>query len=134
MATITTTTSESATPAPSQRQQLLPAVGFSHSGYPPVERYQTIDGLLKSHASDLDQKPAICYPARGVADYEEHTAIDIDRYTDLAVAWYLQHDLEAAVRAVLSGRWSPIDRDNRTHRKRKPQLSLCWRHQASKSS
>ena len=71
---------------------------FSHASYAPIEKYKTIDGLLRSHAAEQDQTPAVCYPAHGVSDYEEHTAADIDRYTDLAVEYYLKQGLEAAVR------------------------------------
>lgn len=89
MASATTTTQTAPQPTDSGR--------FSHAGYPPIEKYQTIDGLLKSHAAEKDQTPAICYPAHGVADYEEHTAADIDRYTDIAARFYLQQGLELAV-------------------------------------
>lgn len=83
-------------------QQPAQAGSFSHAGYPPIEKYHTIDGLLKSHAAEKDQTPAICYPARGVADYEEHTAADIDRYTDIASGVYLQLGLKPAVRLHMS--------------------------------
>lgn len=63
----------------------------------PIHRFMTIDGLLKSHAAEPDQKPLICYPRSGAADFEEYTAADIDRYTDSAVQFYLSNGLQPAV-------------------------------------
>ncbi|KAJ5376810.1 hypothetical protein N7509_013696 [Penicillium cosmopolitanum] len=87
--------------------------GTLHADYPPVEEFMTIDGLLKSHAAQLDQarKPLICYPARKADDFEEHTARDLDQYTDLAVKYYMQQGIkpadpsldEAPVIAMLAG-------------------------------
>lgn len=57
----------------------------------------TIDGLLRSHAAEPDQTPLVCYPYQGVSDFEEHTAKDIERYTNLAVQFYLRYGLEPAV-------------------------------------
>ena len=59
----------------------------------------TIDGLLRSHAAEPDQKPLVCYPYQGVSDFEEHSAKDIERYTNLAVQFYVRHGLEPAVGA-----------------------------------
>ncbi|KAJ5154622.1 Male sterility NAD-binding [Penicillium coprophilum] len=87
--------------------------GTLHSQWPAFEQFATIDGLLKSHAAQPDQaqRPLICYPIRGAADFEEHTAGDIDRYTDLAVRFYMQQGLmpadpildQAPVVAMLAG-------------------------------
>lgn len=63
----------------------------------PINRFMTIDGLLKSHAAEPEQKPLICYPKSGAADFEEHTAADIDRYVDSAVEYYLANGLQPAV-------------------------------------
>lgn len=73
--------------------------GTLHAGYPPIEKFMTIDGLLKSHAaqSDAARKPLICYPVQAADDFEEHTAADLDRYTDVAVQFYLQQGLVPAV-------------------------------------
>ena len=57
----------------------------------------TIDGLLKSHASESAEPPLICYPATGASDYEEHTAKALDKLTDAAVARYIELGLEPAV-------------------------------------
>ncbi len=57
----------------------------------------TIDGLLKSHAAESEQKPLICYPHKGVADFEEYTAEVIDRFTDAACHFYIANGLEPAV-------------------------------------
>ena len=75
--------------------------GTLHAGYPAIENFMTIDGLLKSHAAEPDaaQKPLICYPVRGAADFEEHTAGDLDRYTDVAVRYYMEKGLQPAVRS-----------------------------------
>ncbi|KAJ5675545.1 hypothetical protein N7462_008442 [Penicillium macrosclerotiorum] len=72
--------------------------GTLHADYPPFEQFMTIDGLLKSHAAQPDdtRKPLICYPIRGAADFEEHTAGDIDRYTDVAVHYYMKRGLNPA--------------------------------------
>jgi hypothetical protein len=73
--------------------------GTLHAEYAPVEQFMTIDGLLKSHAAQSDQarKPLICYPARKADDFEEHTARDLDQYTDLAVQYYIQQGIKPAV-------------------------------------
>ncbi|CAG8371628.1 unnamed protein product [Penicillium salamii] len=72
--------------------------GTLHAQWPAFEQFETIDGLLKSHAAQPDEgkHPLICYPIRGAADFEQHTASDIDRYTDVAVRYYLQQGLPAA--------------------------------------
>lgn len=67
------------------------------SRHPPLEKFYTIDGMLKSHAAEPQQKPLICYPLKGVSDFEEHTAADIDKYTDLAVQYYIKNGIEPAV-------------------------------------
>ncbi|KAJ6151595.1 hypothetical protein N7470_007192 [Penicillium chermesinum] len=87
--------------------------GTLHASYPPVEKFLTIDGLLRSHAEEPDagQRPLICYPIRGANDFEEHTAKDLDRYTDVAVQHYMDNGLppadpsleEAPVVALLVG-------------------------------
>jgi hypothetical protein len=74
--------------------------GTLHAGYPAIEKFMTIDGLLKSHAAEPDEarRPLICYPVRGAADFEEHTAGDLDRYTDVAAGYYITKGLYPAVR------------------------------------
>ncbi|KAH9832694.1 Acetyl CoA synthetase-like protein [Teratosphaeria destructans] len=67
---------------------------INHAAYPPVERFDTVDGLLQSHARDSEQKPLICYPISGASDFEERTAADLDRYTDAATKFYIDHGLE----------------------------------------
>ena len=81
-----------------------PIVPFSNdfSRHPPPEKFITIDGLLRSHAAEADQKPLVCYPHSGVSDFEEHTAKDLDRYVDLAVQFYIRNGLKPAVSS-----WSP---------------------------
>lgn len=74
--------------------------GTLHAQWPNIEEFQTIDGLLISHAAQPDdaKRPLICYPIQGAADFEEHTAGDIDRYTDVAVCYYVEQGLPPAVR------------------------------------
>lgn len=74
--------------------------GTLHSQWPAFEQFATIDGLLKSHAAQPDeaQRPLVCYPNHEAADFEEHTAGDIDRFADLAVRFYMQQGLAPAVR------------------------------------
>ncbi|KAJ5639473.1 uncharacterized protein N7484_007335 [Penicillium longicatenatum] len=98
MATMT----ETATVAvpPSQTKDLATRLfnGTLHAGYPPIEQFMTIDGLLKDHAAQPDQaqRPLISYPVRKADDYEEHTAGDLDKYTDLAARYYMGKGLPPA--------------------------------------
>lgn len=73
--------------------------GTLHAGYPAIEKFMTIDGLIKSHAAEPDaaRKPLICYPVRGAADFEQHTAHDLDRCTDSVVQYYIEQGLQPAV-------------------------------------
>jgi hypothetical protein len=71
---------------------------MDHSIYPPIERFQTIDGVVRSHAAEQEQKPAICYPVNAAADFEEHTPAEVDRYTDIAAQYYINQGLQPAVR------------------------------------
>ena len=70
---------------------------MDHSIYPPIERFQTIDGVVRSHAAEQEQKPAICYPVSAAADYEEHTPAEVDRYTDITAQYYMRQGLHPAV-------------------------------------
>lgn len=71
---------------------------MDHSIYPPIERFQTIDGVVRSHAAEQEQKPAICYPVSAAADFEEHTPAEVDRYTDITAQFYINQGLQPAVR------------------------------------
>ncbi|OQE24078.1 hypothetical protein PENFLA_c010G00241 [Penicillium flavigenum] len=114
MATVTITTTEGGV-KPLQTKDIATRLlnGTLHSQWPPFEQFATIDGLLKSHAAQPDeaQRPLVCYPIGGAADFEEHTAGAIDRYTDLAVRFYMQQGLvpadpgleQAPVVAMLAG-------------------------------
>jgi hypothetical protein len=75
----------------------LQAGRMDHSTYPPIERFQTIDGLLRSHAAEQEQRPAICYPVNTSSDFEEHTPAEVDRYTDITAQYYISHGLKPAV-------------------------------------
>ena len=58
----------------------------------------TLDGMLKSHAAQSEQRPLICYPEKGVSDFKEYTAARIDGFVDSAVRFYVENGLEPAVR------------------------------------
>jgi hypothetical protein len=72
---------------------------MDHSIYPPIERFQTIDGVVRSHAAEQEQKSAICYPVSAAADYEEHTPAEVDRYVDITAQHYIDQGLPPAVSA-----------------------------------
>lgn len=78
---------------------------MDHSIYPPIERFQTIDGLLRSHSAEQEQKPAICYPVNTSSDFEEHTPAEVDRYTDITAQYYIDHGLRPAVSTESSEVW-----------------------------
>ncbi|KAJ5577390.1 uncharacterized protein N7459_006354 [Penicillium hispanicum] len=111
----TTTTLTTVAMQPSQTGDIATRLlnGTLHAGYPPVVDFGTIDGLLRSHASQPDEtrKPLICYPVREAADFEEYTASELDRYTDVAARYYMQSGLppadprreQAPVVALLAG-------------------------------
>lgn len=75
---------------------------MDHSIYPPIERFQTIDGLIRSHAAEQEQKPAICYPVSAAADFEEHAPVEVDRYTDITAQYYINQGLQPAVSEGIS--------------------------------
>lgn len=101
MATITETATAVAL-QPSENDDIATRLlnGTLHAAYPPVDQFMTIDGLLKSHAAQPDgaRRPLICYPVREANDFEEHTAADLDRYTDVVVHFYMGQGLAPAVR------------------------------------
>lgn len=105
MATITQTVT-SVDAQSSQNQDIATRLlnGTFHANHPPFEQFATIDGLLKSHAAQPNDSkvPLICYPIRGAADFEEHTAGDIDRYTDVVARYYMERGLLPAVRSLKS--------------------------------
>jgi hypothetical protein len=85
--------------------------------------YLTIDGLLKSHASDPSDPILIGYPATGVSDFEEFTATDLDRFADAAVARYTDLGLPPAVRHSL---FSDLTITNHTSRTLVLMKHLLW--------
>jgi hypothetical protein len=103
MATVTLTATDGGV-KPLQTKDIATRLlnGTLHSQWPAFEQFATIDGLLKSHAAQPDEgdRPLVCYPIRAAADFEEHTAGDIDRYTDVAVRFYMQQGLAPAVRII----------------------------------
>jgi hypothetical protein len=86
------------TASETEKESTKPAVFNDFTRHPPIENFVTIDGLLKSHAAEEEQRPLVCYPYKGVNDFEEYTAAAIDQYTDLAVQFYIENGLKPAVR------------------------------------
>ena len=80
-----------------ERSEQKPAAFNDFSRHPPIEKFTTIDRLLKSHAAEPIQKPLIFYPSTGVSDFEEYTGTALDCLTDLAVQFYIRNGLEPAV-------------------------------------
>lgn len=98
MATTTVTVSAPAT------IQAVAAENSAQSGManrPPPSYYLTIDGILRSHASEDADIPLVGYPATGVDDYEVHTAKALDRYVDAACWWYQRQGLQQAVSRLI---------------------------------
>jgi hypothetical protein len=81
---------------------------------PSPDTYLTIDGLLKSHASDPSNPILIGYPATGVSDFEEYTARDLDRFADIAVRSYGDLGLPPAVSNFYSSDLTITDPMSRT--------------------
>ncbi|KAK3718652.1 hypothetical protein LTR37_004869 [Vermiconidia calcicola] len=88
-----TKTATMVAPGPSDQK---PAAFNDFSRHPPIEKFTTIDRLLKSHAAEPIQKPLICYPSTGISDFAEYTASALDRLTDSAVQFYIRNGLEPA--------------------------------------
>ena len=94
-----TSTTVAILPSPTEDLATRLLNGTLYAGYPPIEQFMTIDGLLKSHAAQPDEGklPLICYPVKKAADFEEHTGGDLDRYTDIAAHYYMERGLPPAV-------------------------------------
>lgn len=60
--------------------------------------HTTIDSLLRSYAAENVKTPLVAYPVKGVSDFEEYTANDLDRFADAAVTRYIDVGIEPAVR------------------------------------
>ena len=63
--------------------------------------YLTIDGMIRSHASEDSEIPMIGYPEQGVSDYKVHTAKTVDKYIDAACWWYQKQGLRPAVSTII---------------------------------
>lgn len=61
----------------------------------------TIDELIKRRASELKDAPLLAYPRGGLTDYEEHSAIAIDRYVDAAADALQRRGLQIVVSTTL---------------------------------
>lgn len=92
MATTTTTIT-----VPEAGQAFSLKLAHHDASYLPIARFNTIDGVVKSHAAEPEQTPLICYPKNGASDYEEHTGKDLDRFIDAAVQHYIRNGLAPAV-------------------------------------
>ena len=57
----------------------------------------TIDELIKRRASELRDSPLLGYPREGLIDYEEHSALALDRYVDAAADALQQRGLKPVV-------------------------------------
>ncbi|KAF4981173.1 hypothetical protein FZEAL_2973 [Fusarium zealandicum] len=60
----------------------------SAAAYEPQQQAKmfTIDEMIKRRATELGDAPLLGAPNSGAADFEEHSAVAIDRYADAAVA------------------------------------------------
>ncbi|RFU33965.1 hypothetical protein B7463_g2378, partial [Scytalidium lignicola] len=58
--------------------------------------HSTIDDLLRSYVAEPIRIPLVAYPAKGVSDFEEFTAGDLDRFADAAVARYMSVGIQHA--------------------------------------
>lgn len=114
MATVTTTI---APPAAGQPFSLK--LRHHDASYLPVSRFNTIDGLLKSHGAEPEQTPLICYPKEGTADFELHTGQDLDRFTDSAVQFYLANGLQSAVSCLRTDCFIALTNIFRTQQQRR---------------
>jgi hypothetical protein len=76
------------TVAGAQRTQLPP---------PSSSEIWTINELIKRRASELKDSPLLAYPRSGLIDYEEYSALKIDRLVDAAVAILQQRGLKEVV-------------------------------------
>ncbi|KAL1621617.1 hypothetical protein SLS56_009153 [Neofusicoccum ribis] len=65
----------------------------------------TIDELIKGQAERPDNPVLVAYPVTDIDDFEEHTAKDLDRYTDAAVEKYRSLGL---ARANPEGNSAPV--------------------------
>lgn len=99
---MTSTVTTATTSVVDQEQSLTPE--FSREelareaeyGY---KRFGTVDGILRSHAADPSNPVLFAYPVHGVADFEEYTAKDLDRFVDAAAAKYISFGVLPAVRS-----------------------------------
>ncbi|CAD0082904.1 unnamed protein product [Aureobasidium vineae] len=60
----------------------------------------TIDDLIRSHAAEPEDFTLIGAPLKGLTDFEEYSARDVDRFADAAAARLQEMGLKPAVRLV----------------------------------
>jgi hypothetical protein len=77
---------------------LEPLTGHQDVASTFIPIHTTIDDLLRSYAAENVETPLVAYPVKGVSDFEEYTANDLDRFADAAVARYIGVGIEPAVR------------------------------------
>lgn len=70
------------------RRTLLPA----HDS-----KIYTIDELIQRRASELRDSPLIGYPKKGVTDYEDHSALALNKYADAAAEALQRRGLKKVV-------------------------------------
>jgi hypothetical protein len=99
---------------------LLPQTGKTILARSQDEIY-TIDDLIRRRASELQDAPLLCYPREGLVDYEEHSAVAIDRFVDAAVAALQQRGLQPV---VCSTKASSSRRHNKSETERELSRSL----------
>jgi hypothetical protein len=58
----------------------------------------TLDEMIRRRAVELGDAAVFGAPEKGVDDFKEHSAVDIDRYADAAVARFLSLGLMSVVR------------------------------------
>lgn len=63
----------------------------------------TLDEMIKRRAVELGDTILMGAPETGVDDFKEHTAVDIDRYADAAVAKLQSLGLEPVVCSLYQG-------------------------------
>ena len=61
----------------------------------------TLDEMIRRRAVELGDAVVFGAPEKGVDDFKEHSAVDIDRYADAAVAMFLSLGLKSVVRILI---------------------------------
>lgn len=62
----------------------------------------TIDELIRRRAAELKDAPLIGYPNEGVTDYEDHSAVAVDKYADAAAEALQRRGLKKVVSSTVA--------------------------------